>query len=72
MKSLNTPVRNSWVTNWQASADTAAQELRAFKKQVNDDADIRLRMLTRARSLTPEQAGPTMERLIRAPLAGLR
>lgn len=64
--------KRSWTHNWGDATNTAIAELRAYKKQVNGDANIRLRMLEGARTTTPEQAPQHLTRLIRAPLAGLR
>lgn len=67
------PARDkSWIKSWGEDAESASQELRAYKKQVNADTNIRLRMIESARRLHPNEAAPTMHRLIRAPLAGLR
>ena len=62
----------TWVGNWGEATNTAEQEIRAYKKQVNADANIRLRMIQSARSLTPQEADHRLTSLIRAPLAGLR
>lgn len=61
-----------WVGNWSDATNHAEQEIRAYKKQVNADANIRLRMIETARLLTPDNAAPHLQRLVRAPLAGLR
>ena len=60
----------TWVGNWGDATNSALQELRAYKKQVNADTNIRMRLLTQARTL-PEP-DPRLQSLIRAPLAGLR
>jgi hypothetical protein len=60
----------AFVNSWSDMAETAAQELRAYKKQVNADTNIRMRLLAQARTL-PEP-DPRLQSLIRAPLAGLR
>ncbi len=63
---------NTWVGNWNEATNAAEQEIRAYKKQVNADANIRLRMIQSARALSPQEADSRLTTLIRAPLAGLR
>lgn len=62
----------SWVSNWGDATNSAEQEIRAYKKQVNADANTRLRMIQAARQFTPQEASPRLQSLVRAPLAGLR
>lgn len=60
----------TWVGDWGNATNSALQELRAYKKQVNADTNIRMRLLTQARTM--QEPDPHLQSLIRAPLAGLR
>jgi hypothetical protein len=66
------PAQSNWIGNWSSQTNTAVAQLNAVKRQFNSDINARIRMVRNAQRITPTEAPPSLQHLVRAPLAGLR
>lgn len=66
------PNPTSWTGNWGNQTNSALAQLNAAKRQINSDFNARIRMVRCAQRIAPHEAPDTIQRLVRAPLAGLR